>query len=430
MRRPSRAAASARSRYHEWFGMSNDAVCERCGERIPPGETGCPACFGQRKYLFLHRDSILLALVLVLAAVLWAVAHYVTAAYAARQQQLAQEWYSRGDDALGAARLEEAVSDLSTALAYSHESFRVRLRLAEALAAGHHVRQAQAYLQALWDEQPGNATVNLELARIAAGSGEAADAIRYYHGAIYGLWNSDPIRNRRDTRLELIHFLLARGAKQQAEAELIAVAADLPRDANVLVQVGANFLEAGDPRRALQEYLAAARLDRHNEAALLGAAQAAFQNQQYAAAARYAAQALDLNPKDATAEELRRTSELVLAMDPAAPRIGFAEAARRLARAFEQAQSRLESCAAGNGIPLKSPFGEPAPQNPLALDYTDLLSLKSRVRSSVLRREPDLLDTAMDVVYRSEADAQQQCGTATGPDAALLLIARQHGANQ
>ena len=95
----------------------------------------------------------------------------------------------RGD--VRAGRLDDAISALRTALAYLPDNFEYRLKLAEALAAAGHTRQAQAYLRALWDEEPGNGTVNLELARLAA-SADIADVLRFYHGAIYGVWQDNP----------------------------------------------------------------------------------------------------------------------------------------------------------------------------------------------------------------------------------------------
>jgi Tfp pilus assembly protein PilF len=410
--------------------MIADALCERCGERLPSGESDCPYCSGRKRIPALHREPVLLGLVVVLAAGLWALTHYVTAAYETRQQQLAQQWYARGNAAMQAHQYAEAISDLSTALVYSHESSTVRLRLAEALAAGNHVLQAQAYLEALWAEQPGNATINLLLARIAAARGDTAGAQRYYYGAIYGVWDENPLQNRREARLELIRFLLRQGRTQQAQSELIAVSAELPREPALLEQVGGYFLEAGDSARALHAYATAIRLRPRDPMAIQGAAQAAYDNGQYALAERYAGEALALDPRDDAAAALRRRAERVLQLDPMQPRIGAAERVRRLAYAAAQAQSRLESCAAQRNVALTEPFGAPSPQNTLAGDYAQLLALKPRLTLRALRASPELADTALELVYRSELDTQQLCGPLTGDDAALLLIGQRNRGNQ
>jgi transcriptional regulator GlxA family with amidase domain len=43
-----------------------------------------------------------------------------------------------------------------------------------------------------------------------------------------------------------------------------------------------------------------------------------------------------------------------------------------------------------------------------------------------LRRNPDLADIAMDLVFRIERETSTVCGTPTGADLALLLISRMH----
>ena len=84
-----------------------------------------------------------------------------------------------------------------------------------------------SYLINLWEREPENGHVNLELARIAAQKGETEQALRYYNNAIYATWPGDQEVERRDTRLELIEFLLSINAKAQAQSELIALAANL-----------------------------------------------------------------------------------------------------------------------------------------------------------------------------------------------------------
>src|ERR1051326_8514262 len=210
--------------------MTSDFLCARCGEEIPPEEADCPYCAHRKQHPFFHREPVLVVAIVVLAVVLWAITHGVTQAYGHREDHLARTWYADGQSAFRAGRLDAAISDFRNALVYSHDSTKVRLSLAQALAANGNIRQAQAYLRALWDEQPADGTINLELARLAARTGNVLDAQRYYHGAIYGVWDGDdPVVRRRTARLELVHFLLSRKAFQQAQSELIAFSVDIDR---------------------------------------------------------------------------------------------------------------------------------------------------------------------------------------------------------
>ena len=187
--------------------MASLPDCVHCGEPLPPGEADCPYCAGRRRYPFLHSEPVLIAGIIALAIGLWIVTHGLTSAYETRQQHLAQEWEQRGQADLRNAQWRDAISDLRTALGYSHDNWTVRLRLAQALAADSQIPQAQSYLRTLWDEQPGDGTINLELARLAVRTGNLYDAQRYYHGAIYGVWTESPMERRRQARIESINSL-------------------------------------------------------------------------------------------------------------------------------------------------------------------------------------------------------------------------------
>jgi len=73
----------------------------------------------------------------------------------------------------------------------------------------------------LWERHPESAELNLELGRLAAKDGDVDQALRYFHSAVYGDWQSQDAMNlRRETRLELYGYLISLGAKSQAQAEL------------------------------------------------------------------------------------------------------------------------------------------------------------------------------------------------------------------
>jgi transcriptional regulator GlxA family with amidase domain len=52
--------------------------------------------------------------------------------------------------------------------------------------------------------------------------------------------------------------------------------------------------------------------------------------------------------------------------------------------------------------------------------------MKPQISEQQLRQNPDLLESAMDMVFEIERQTSATCGTPTGADLALLLIAKLH----
>jgi len=99
-------------------------------------------------------------------------------AYRAQREALGNRWFARGVADLNAKNFDAAVTEFRAALLYARDDYNYQLNLAEALIGAKQTGQASAYLLNLWDREPGNGQVNLELARIAAQKGQTTDAVR------------------------------------------------------------------------------------------------------------------------------------------------------------------------------------------------------------------------------------------------------------
>ncbi|HKW65807.1 MAG TPA: tetratricopeptide repeat protein [Terriglobales bacterium] len=407
---------------------------------------------------------LFLVVVLVISIAFGAITVFATRFYRSRQVQFGAMWYGRGEAALAAADSGAAVQDFRNALYYSHDNPAYRLRLAEALIAARHIREAHSYLVTLWQDEPSNSIVNLQLARLAAAQANAPAALRYYHGAIYGLWpDGDAAGRRHQTRLELVHYLLGLRDATQADAELILLTSELPPTAAAHSEVGQLFQQAGDSERALQEFAEALRLNPKSPAALLGAGEAAFQLGQYEKARRYLEVALKAGTREPGEAELLATTRLVLEWDPNSQGINSRHRALRIVQAFQQARRRLADCAAAKNVDLaaapassSSPISSNTPsasnqathnliaeilgrirgqtvtpeQLPIVVDpaemqqlYQQAAQVQPRVRADKLERDPQLADSVMGLVSRIETVSAQHCGAPQGPDLALLLLA-------
>lgn len=372
-----------------------------------------------------HRDTILLFSLFGLV-ILFTIAGVAARLFHAKERFLGQEWYARGQADLEAGKAPVAIKDFRNALAYSRDNALYRLHLALALAAADRIEEARAHLLNLWDREPGDGTVNLELARLAARQGKTADAVRYFHNAIFGVWPGNPDEARREVRFELCDFLLAHGLIAEADAALIELAANLPKDAELYAQTGQLFLKSADNARAIAEFRAALSIDSGHKAALIGAGEAAFQMADYRTAQGYLDRVARLYPESSRTAQLLETTNSVLSIDPLARGISARERAARVVRAFGQAATRLETCAEKR----QEVLGRPGPDAEIQALSDRLSALRPKVRERTLARDADLLTQTTDLVFEVEQVCEQKCGPASGLDLALLLLARQRGGTE
>jgi len=407
--------------------MEAERRCEKCGQMIPWGEGKCPACGDDPRLLWsLSRNELLLASLAALIVLLIATGISVTA-YHAKEHSLAQQWYASGERDLAAGHSEAAIEDFRTALIYSHNDPLIEFKLAHALTVAGHLRQARAYLLALWEREPGNGTVNLELAQLAARSGSVQEASQYYHDALYGQWDENPAEHRRLAGLDLAEFLIKVGQKAQAQAELIALSGGLPNDPPLQTRVGSLLVQTGEYEHATPLFRQALRVNPNYLPALEAAGEASFQMRDYPAVRRYLSRAKRLGALSPQSQRFLDTATLIQESDPLAPRLGAQERVSRALAAFNQSLERLDQCAAARGIS----FDNGPQQSGLQQLHAQAAALEAQVNLRNLGRDPDLLLKATDMAYQIEQVTERDCGEPQGLDLALLLLSRiQEGANE
>lgn len=373
--------------------------------------------------LYLRQRPVILVVFTLMAVIFFLFTSGLARLYRAQRESLGTRWFTRGRAELNARNYAGAVSDFRAALLYSRDNYTYQLNLAEALLGLGRTGQASAYLLNLWDREPEDGLVNLELARIASSTGQLQQAIRYYHDAIYAAWASDEEWKRRDARLELIELLLNHKSPAQAQSELIALEANVGDDPAQQEQIGNLFLRAQDYEHALNAFVIALKSERHNPTALAGAGEAAFQLGRYPLAQRYLQAALAANPNDKQSAQALKTTEMVVEMDPFRRQISTAERNRSVVQVFQIAGQRLTGCA----LPKSTTPGPASTQPSLSEEWA---SLKPKITERNLERDPDLVESAMDLVFQIERQTSIVCGTPSGSDLALLLIAKLHEGNQ
>ena len=367
---------------------------------------------------YFRREALNLVLLTGLAVVAFAAVEGVSRIYNGQQTSLAVRWSARGTADLKAQNYRAAVTDFRTSLLYSRDNYDYQLDLAEALLGMKRTDEAYSYLISLWDREPENGFVNLELARISAQRKDMTQALRFYHDAIYAAWPGDQEAETQRCRLELIHYLLRSHAQPQAQGELMALEANVPDDSPEQVQLGQLFLQTQGYQHALTAFRLGLRLNRHNEEAMLGAGIAAFKMGLYPTAERYLREAVITSPHDAQSAAWLKTAESVLEMDPYLPEMSEAQRRQIAVNAFTTAGNRLKACPAQG-----SPAVPAAALQGLEQQWT---KLKPHITQWWLWRDPDLVNTAMDLAFQIERRTADQCGAPTAADQALLLIANLH----
>lgn len=383
-----------------------------------PGER--PAAASLLPDLRLHRvrEPAVLVLLAAITVVCFAAVSGLSRSFHAQQRSLGTHWFNRGVTDLNNRRYERAVAEFRSAMQYSPENYSYQFNLAEALIGLKRFDEASAYLTNLWERQPEDGLVNLELARIAVHQGQQDRALRYYHNAIYATWPNGRESARRQTRLELIDHLLKNGLRADARSEIIALQANLGNDPPMQARVGSLFMRARYYADALAAFQASLKSVSGNAAAWAGAGRAALQLGNYRLAQRYleaARRAGRDDPEDASQLEI---AGLALSLDPFQARLPDAERHRIVLNAFKAAGLRLETCAAAAG-------GMPPGLEPLNSAWTQM---KPKLTARNLARDSSLAQTVMDQVFEIEAKAES-CGQPRAADRALLLIARFHEGN-
>jgi tetratricopeptide (TPR) repeat protein len=347
----------------------------------------------------------------------FALTYAIVGRYRGQRQDLASEWNARGERDINRSP-DVAVGDFETALVYGPERTGTRLRLAQALIAAGRSFEAKTRLLTLRAEEPGNGLLNLELARLAAADHELGDAVRDYHAAIDGSWETGGASARRGARLELAKLLLSNGQPLRAQAELIALIDDLPADAALLTEVGQMLIQAdGDGDAALKLFQRALAVDPAYARAARAAGDVAFRAGDYRMAQRYLTTAAAHAPLAPDDQNKLSVSLRVPALDPLARGLSARGRAQRAQRLLALADLRLSRCE-----------DRPSPSPDVTARLSALreqVQAQANMRERDLERDPDLFDQTMALVGEITRLPSTACGSDTVDDRVLSIVAGQ-----
>lgn len=386
-----------------------------------------------KRHLILQ-DTLVLFGVVVVTTVLAVLTWLIFRSYSQHQQDAAARWKRRGEEALRTNKPAAAVYDLRTSLGYEQvDDPTTEIKLAEALAevgTPRSLQEAAVYLNTLWEKEPGNGNINLQLGRVLARQGQVASALEHYHAAIYGVWEGNGAVQGRRARLEMVRYQITMGHYSDARGELL-IAAGNDTSTPTLMEVAGLLAEAHAPTDALHLYREVAQRRPVVVQALEGAGQMAFTLGRYRQARDYLDKALNAanaaHPlKDrALAEKNLEIASAVMGIYPST-QLPQGERARRVLRAYGVARKRYTDCANGNAGESATPqTGKTQIQN--SQEMTALgnrwQAARPRLTAAALANNMQLEAATMQLVYDTEQVTEHVCGEPTGDDAALLRIA-------
>ena len=392
------------------------------------------------------QDTLALLGIFASTCLLGVLTYLIFQSYSQHQRDAAARWKRRGEDALVKHNANAAVFDLRAALGYARDDRATEIELAGALAEAGRLREATAYFNTLWDKEPGNGNINLQLARLAARQQQPGSVLEHYHAAIYGVWEGDGAIRRRLVRLELVRYLISQSRFGEARDELL-IAAGNDTTTRSLLEVAGLLAQAHAPNDALHLYREVASRRPIVTEAVEGAGQMAFAMGHYRTAKLYLERAVTVAGSGAQplvnrplTERNLRIATAVLAAYPS-PQLPERERLRRVIRSYETARARFASCstqlqsgtqssgaASSNGAGAK-------PANPNAAEVAALATRwqqePPRLRIADLEKNPEREAAAMQLVYDTERDTERDtepitassCGPPAGLDAILLHIA-------
>jgi len=377
-----------------------------------------------RRRLMLRDSLVFFSLTLVTVA-LFAVTLFLFRSFATHRSDLGKRWSDRGAAALRQGHPDQAIDALRTALAYAPGERSYELLLAEALEAAGHTEEAFNYFSGLWETEPGSGFINLQLARISAGKRDPQAAINFYRASIYGTWEGDGVVRRREVRLELARYLLARQDTAAARAELLIAAGNADTDTGTDMHLGDLFLQADDRIDALAAYIRAGDAAPSTPEPFAAAGKLAYRMGEFLTAQRLLQQALRVGDAQAGRNlhtlvdrpelvDLLGNTDRISALIPLR-KLSSGQRVSRLLALSTIARERLDTCAAAN------PGGLPEPLQPLNDRWS---AISKTITRSALARDPARGDDLLQLVLNTEAAAAQVCQPATGDDALLLLLSR------
>jgi tetratricopeptide (TPR) repeat protein len=306
----------------------------------------------------------------------------------------------RGQNAEAIERIKDAIS-----IERGNRDYLRTLALAQ-FAAGK-TADAESTLTELLQSDSTDGLANLIMARVLVKEGRFAEALSYFHRAIYGHWNEDAAENRLRVRFELIDLLAQRNSKKELLAELLPVQDDAPRDLKRRTWMGRLFLLAGSPARAADVFRGILHDAPGKADAYDGLGEAEFARGNYRAAQRDFQTALRLAPNDQSPRRRLDVCNELLMLDPTIRGLGPVERFNRSLKLVQLTLEETRECIGQN----------PSPELRGLLDKAGT-AIKAHVSAA---HKSDVSESDLDLAEQIWQARKRECKSPPAVDSPLAL---------
>jgi tetratricopeptide (TPR) repeat protein len=299
--------------------------------------------------------NTIVGLILIIASVIAALAFIDSALEKTEQRDLetqAQQAHIQGAQLLKQGKVNQAIELFRKAHVWERGNALYELDLIDALLAARKTEEAEPLVNEILLREPDDGRANLSAARWMLQRGKPADAISYYHRAVYGDWGPNASARRVAVRMELVHLLIAQGRKRELLAELLNLQVEAGTNMPIQKALGYLFLVAGAPSQAAAAYQTMIEHDPKDADAHAGLAEAELERGEYRNAHSAFLAALRYKPQDASIQRRLELSNTLAELDPTPRRLASMEKYRRSVRILRLAYDDLNACIAkGTGTP-------------------------------------------------------------------------------
>ncbi len=304
----------------------------------------------------------------------------------------------------------QAVDRINDAIAIERGNRDYLRTLAQAQLAAGENSDAGATLDGLLATDSRDGLANLLKARVLVKEGRAADAVSYFHRAIYGAWQQDTDGNRRRARLELIDLLAEQNSKEELLAELLPIEENAPHDLPTRNHLGELFLRAGSPSRAAEVFRGILHDVPASAAGHRGLGQAEFAQGDYRSAQRDFEGALRIAPDDASSRHWLDLCNELLQLDPTLRGLDANERWRRSVALVELVLNDVGSCLTAD-----------SPEELQKLAAKATAATKAHVTAA---HESETSETNLDLAEQLWQIRKKECQPPASNDSALALVLR------